>query len=864
MTLRIGRTLPLRPGVGLALLLLLVVLMILPLPSSAGPRAAIAPSPGTHPAGALGHFAPTAIAAAPAPAQAPIAPGSPPPAPPSIGTLFATVNVDVGGTGSAQPLGGVYDPTNGFVYVADSGSNSVAILNGTSLVTSVVVPARPEGGAYDPIARTVDIVSEGANSVTFLNGTNIVGTIAVGSKPYGAAFDPATGEVNVVNYGSDNVTLIRGSRTVGAIALPPGSGPVAAAYDPSDSEVYVSEYATDSVSILSATAVVKTVRVGLGPGEIAYDAANQEVYVTGSLSGNFTTLSGTSVIGNTPLGYSAWGVSYDPENQLIYLTDNGTDNVTAVSGTQILGVLPTDSYPLGDVFDATNGCVYVMNRDSGNVLLISTSLRMGPAFAFPSGSPANTTDLGETVSLNATVQGNQSWAYQTSIQVTPNGLGCAVDPTLSINAGFVFDYCTPVDAGTYLATLVVNATGRITVTSTMTFVVYPKFSLGLPTAAVGARTNVGGADLGYTVNWNLSPIGGTQRFSAVNWTGFPAGACVGIGSAQPSCVFRRTGPLTIFVTATDTNGATAYSAGRPFPIDVPPSATIPNPNRTTADVGQSVQFTTHATGGSGSYTYAWSGVPASCATTSVPVLNCAPPKVGIFSVSVQVVDSFGGSSTTTAAIGLAVYSDPVVPAPVPSPARVGTRELFTISVNVSGGLESSLNLTWEGVPGGCSFSQPIATTATCRTIYPGTYLVFVSVVDGNGFRVNSPKAQVVVTGSGPTNSTTGSNGTTILGLPTTEFYLGLGLVGVVVVVGAAVALSRRGRPARSEEAPLEPQEPEDGDGDAAPSEEEAPAPEPGPSDDEPSAPEPGLSDEGSPAEATPDDGIAPEDAAAEW
>ncbi len=726
----------------------------------------------------------------------------------SIGVPYSTINVP------NRPLGGVYDPSDGYLYVSSSASNTVTILNGTTIVGTVYDSpnsgASPEGGTYDPTTGMVDVVNYGIGTVTFLDGTNVNGTVTVGSHPYGAAYDGADHEVYVPNYGSNNVTILRGTSTAGSVALPAGAGPVAVAYDPADSQVYVSDYGLNSVSILSGSTLVSTIAVGNAPGDLAYDAANQEVYATGSTSDNVTMIQGGAVVGNLALGYPVWGAAYDPANQLVYLTDNGTDNVTGISGGQVVGILPTEVGPYSVAYDGTNGCIYVINEYSETVDIITTSLLLGALGASPAGDPANTTDLGEMITFNASLTGNQSWSYRAALG-GPASLGCASSPSLSISQGFVDDACTPSASGTFDVTLYVNATGRLSLKTTMTFTVFAKFTLGLPVATEGGLTGVAGADLGLTVTWNLTPVGGTGQYTSISWTGFPGGDCVGLTASIPSCVFHRTGTINVYVTATDTNGATAYSAGLPFTIDTLPGATTPTANRTTADVGQLVSFTTKASGGSGTYTYKWLGVPTNCAKTSIPRLSCAPTVPGIFQVAVQVTDTFGGTSVASASVGLAIFTDPVAKAPVATPSTVATNEPFTVTVNVSGGVATNESIQWNGLPKGCgNYSTVLAgTSLTCRTLYPGTYKVFVLVTDGDGFQVESPTTEITVTGSPPSNSNGGGNGSTLFGLPATDVYVGLGALVALIVVAVAILALRRppAGTAEEEEPPVEDTEP---------------------------------------------------------
>ena len=53
--------------------------------------------------------------------------------------LVANINLGVG----AEPLGAVFDSGNGYVYVADSGADTITILNGTSIVKNISTVGNP-------------------------------------------------------------------------------------------------------------------------------------------------------------------------------------------------------------------------------------------------------------------------------------------------------------------------------------------------------------------------------------------------------------------------------------------------------------------------------------------------------------------------------------------------------------------------------------------------------------------------------------------------------------------------------------------------------------------------------------------------
>src|SRR5208282_3568942 len=72
--------------------------------------------------------------------QAVLARGAASDPPPAV---VATVPV------GSDPAFPVYDSANGFVYVTNSGSGNVSVLNGTSLAAWVPVGGNPVGAAYD-------------------------------------------------------------------------------------------------------------------------------------------------------------------------------------------------------------------------------------------------------------------------------------------------------------------------------------------------------------------------------------------------------------------------------------------------------------------------------------------------------------------------------------------------------------------------------------------------------------------------------------------------------------------------------------------------------------------------------------------
>ncbi len=762
------------------------------------------PSPSSRPSAA--RVADVAAVVAPVPSGPAVA--APRPAALSlVGSVLSTLSV------GSNPLGVVANPTNGLVYVADYDSDQLTILNGTDIVSTIGVPTNPTGGVYDPSTGDIDVSSYGADVVTFVSGTQTLSQVTVGTNPYPGVYDAADGDVYVPNYGSDNVTLISGTSVVGSIALSTGQGPDFAAYDSANQDVYVADYTSGTVSILSGTKLVSTIHVGVEPGDLAFDPDNSEVYVPNVGSGNYSVISGASVVANPSLGYNVWAAAYDGDNHDIYLGAYGASNVTAISGTTVEGALTVGLDPLAEAFEPTDGAMYVASSDTDTVSIVGTGLIIGPVVATPARVPSNSSDLGESFDLGAPLIANTSWHYTYAVNDSDPGVGCTspsltlTGPADSLGNGHLNVTCLPSAAGSYTVRLILNATGRITVATPINFVVNPKFALAAPVANQGHRRGVSATDVTVKITWNLSATGGTGTYTAYDWTGFPTGSCSGTAGPTPVCAFTKTGAFGVQVTVTDSDGSNATSPSLAFSVVGLPAVSTPLANRSTSDVGQSTGFTTTASGGSGGYTYHWSGVPSSCATTTVPSLDCAPTKNGSFSVSVSVNDTNGGSSPVSQAVDIFVFTDPVIEPPVATPAKVSEDENFAVSINVTGGPPGDDHLMWQGLPAGaCSFQPPENETGTCRTDQPGTYNVYVIVVDADDYTLFSKTTAITVTGSLP-NGNTGNGSTssgTLFGLPSGDAFALIGLLLIVVVV-AIVALAMRSRsgPGRDGEEPTE-------------------------------------------------------------
>jgi len=103
-----------------------------------------------------------------------------------------------------------YDPSNGYIYVTDYGSDTVSVINGTSVIATIPVGIEPVGVAYDPSNGYIYVANSISNSVSVIDGANntVIATIPVGLGPWGVAYDPSNGYIYVTNHDSGTVSII--------------------------------------------------------------------------------------------------------------------------------------------------------------------------------------------------------------------------------------------------------------------------------------------------------------------------------------------------------------------------------------------------------------------------------------------------------------------------------------------------------------------------------------------------------------------------------------------------------------------------------------------------------------------------------
>ncbi len=669
-------------------------------------------------------------------------------------TNLVTFTVPVG----QSPVGVVYDSAAASIYVANSAGNLLSVVTPSTHTVSahILLADTPGAVAYDSGAGELFVANGALGTVSVVSDTSdqVVATIGVGADPSALAYDSALGEIFVANLGSNNVSVITDANDSVVASVGVGFFPGTLAFDAGKGEVYVANFYAGSVSVISAAnnSIVTTILVGGAPDGVAYDSGTGEIFVA-NLFGNVSVINDTtnSVILSIGVGSYPDSVVYAPSGQIYvanYFSSNVTviddssnaavantnvglypsamaydrgdivvanylsDNVSFLSGSNysVLASVAVGNGPQGVAFDSGNSLVYVANVNQGTV-----SILWGPS---PPTSIASFTPTPAAISLGSPARflvtatggtGNYTFQYA--------GLpaGCTSMDTHLLT-------CTPTVTGIYTVKVYVNDTtgtgpeSRASAEATLS--VNPHSSITSLSAAPPTLS------LGSATTLRVNATGGTGALFYF-YTGLPPG-CGTLNTPSLACLPSAAGTYRIVVAVTDSTGS---SVNATVTIVVNPHASIGafTANPVALDVYGATNISVDATGGTGTLSYVYTGLPTGCTSQDRATLECRPTGAGTSVVKVFVNDSTG--SGTSATLSIVVNPAPSVTIVSASPALVNLGSSTSIQVTASGGT-GGLLFEYTGLPLGCATIN--AASLGCTPAGVGTFDIHVFANDTAG------------------------------------------------------------------------------------------------------------------------------------
>ncbi len=267
-----------------------------------------------------------------------------PPVTPKAGEPSVTPIIRVGD----GPLGIAVNPDTNFVYVANTISNTISVIDGKrNVVATIKVGNEPQAVAINANANIIYVVNYESNSVSVIDGStnSVVKTIMVGDRPSSVAVNPSTGMIYITNI--DSVSVIDGSTNSVVKTIMEGDAPWNIAVNPSTNMIYVTRFIHDSVSVIdgSTNSVVKTIDVAHGtpgidahgPSGIDLNPFTNMIYVTATVSDSVSVIDGTTnnVVMTMRVGYKPLGIAVNPSTNMIYVVNSRSNSLSVIDGKSV-------------------------------------------------------------------------------------------------------------------------------------------------------------------------------------------------------------------------------------------------------------------------------------------------------------------------------------------------------------------------------------------------------------------------------------------------------------------------------------------------------------------------------------------------
>ena len=281
-------------------------------------------------------------------------------------TAASAVQVDVG----VYPVGVAVSPAGTRVYVTNFGSGTVSVIDtATNQIVPVnetltnnagiVVGLGPYGIAVNPSGAKVYVANSISNSVSVIDAVSntAIKVVSVGSQPYGVAVSPAGSKVYVTNYAGNSVSVINTANDsveyLVAINGLPFNKPYGIAVNPAGTRVYVANEGAGTVSVINAAndTVLNTVNVGNSPRGLAVSPDGTKVYVVNSGDRTVSVIDATSgaylVTALEGMGELANFIAFNPAGTLAYVTNQGASRPGDLAAIDVATDLAPSAAPVG-------------------------------------------------------------------------------------------------------------------------------------------------------------------------------------------------------------------------------------------------------------------------------------------------------------------------------------------------------------------------------------------------------------------------------------------------------------------------------------------------------------------------------------
>ena len=677
------------------------------------------------------------------------------------------------------------NPTAAQLYVANSGSSNVTVINtadNTVSFPSFTVGSDPISLAFDPLDNLVFVANAGNAFLSVINLTHMVvqnpNITLVNGPAAGLAFSRQSDRLLATTPSNLNVTLIdaRLQSPLSAI-LHVGKGMVAVTTSTNGTEFVLGNASGSDVVILNSTdgsQVGTDITVEAHPTELLPDPQSGNVYCWTSSARVLESVNLSSKIGQ-PATFTTspelLSVSSSPAQSRVFVSSANSSLIYDLNSTrldQTSPVIQANAVPLSTVADPANDRLYVGTSTGLDVYNASTDKLNATASALTGNCTQLVLDQPDNLLWLANNLAVDAVSLKTLQVLNPTGLlvpagstqGIAFDPSdaeifvlvspstvevlsssgenppgpeINVGANVTSLAYDPSDNQIYAA-----GDGVTLVNGTSHTVDGGPVLLGGPHKVLGAVYEPSREDI-YIASVGLLP-GKQGMVSVLDGSSMSASEAsevqIPVGEAPDA-----------FGVVTSGNNAVPGSAmvwvanalsGTVSVISSPPQVTEFAASPSTIDLGFPTSIAVSYLGGAGPSTVTFYGLPPGCTSSDETQLTCTPSSVGVYTLAVNVTDSFGLSANVTAPLTVEGSLSVLLKSTLVTFPDIDVGVPLVVVPTVSGGL-SPYSYQWSFGDG----STAAGSTASHSYSHPGVFLLTTQVRDSTG-ATNESSAVVTV------------------------------------------------------------------------------------------------------------------------
>jgi YVTN family beta-propeller protein len=295
----------------------------------------------------------------------------------------------------SHPRGIIFNPNNNLLYITNSFSNTVTVLDTETdkIVANIPVGTTPQSIAVNPQDNRIYVVNTGSNDVSAIDGSTntVIGTTKVGNSPTGIAVDHI-GVVYVANWFGHNASIIEDAidvplSTRGNISIGPSQIGISSDFYSTYGNVYVAyrdgiavidSFLSEEPAYIIPITDVRDIEINSAAGEL-YVGTSKNIQILEEL--NYEGYLTYNKVGRgIKVDYLLDKLLFNPNTNLLYVTYFNSNILSIINLTRseiIRNItLETGNFNEDDILynsltiNTKNNLIYVASESTDKVYVI--------------------------------------------------------------------------------------------------------------------------------------------------------------------------------------------------------------------------------------------------------------------------------------------------------------------------------------------------------------------------------------------------------------------------------------------------------------------------------------------------------------